>query len=185
MLIDLPGRSPQIHPDAWIAPTATVIGDVVMEEGSSVWYGCVLRGDRDTITIGAGANIQDGSVLHTDPGLHLRIDAHVTVGHMAMLHGCHVKEGALIGIGARVLNGAVIGEGSIVAAGALVGHGDPGQGEARAGRRAGGGRAGDGGAVRGLRRRAPGRPGGAHMISTRLTRGSASPRPVAGRHRGD
>lgn len=123
MLIDLPGRSPQIHPDAWIAPTATVIGDVVMEEGSSVWYGCVLRGDRDTITIGAGANIQDGSVLHTDPGLHLRIDPHVTVGHMAMLHGCHVKEGALIGIGARVLNGAVIGEGSIVAAGALVGEG--------------------------------------------------------------
>lgn len=123
MLIELPGRVPRIHDAAWIAPTATVIGSVVLEESSSVWYGCVLRGDRDTITIGAGSNIQDGSVLHTDPGLELRIGAHVTVGHMVMLHGCHVRDGALIGIGARVLNGAVIGEGSIVAAGAVIGEG--------------------------------------------------------------
>lgn len=123
MLIEMPGRSPQIHPSAWVAPNATVIGSVVLAENSSVWYGCVLRGDRDTITIGEGSNIQDGCVLHTDPGLHLQVGRDVTVGHLVMLHGCEIGDGALIGIGARVLNRAVIGAGSIVAAGAVVGEG--------------------------------------------------------------
>lgn len=122
-LIEINGRVPSIHEEAWVAPNATVIGSVVMEAGSSLWYGCVVRGDRDRITIGEGSNIQDGCVMHTDPGLHLRIGRDVTVGHMVMLHGCEVRDGALIGIGARVLNGAVIGEGSIVAAGAVVGQG--------------------------------------------------------------
>ena len=122
-LIEMPDRVPQIHPDAWIAPNATVIGSVVLEEGASVWYGCVLRGDRDILVVGAGSNIQDGSVLHTDPGLELRSGRDVTVGHMVMLHGCQIGDGALIGIGARVLNRAVIGAESIVAAGAVVGEG--------------------------------------------------------------
>lgn len=122
-LIEIDGRVPSIHDDAWVAPGVTVIGSVVMEAGSSLWYGSVARGDRDTITIGEGSNVQDGCVLHTDAGLHLRIGRNVTVGHMVMLHGCEIRDGALIGIGARVLNGAVIGEGSIVAAGAVVGEG--------------------------------------------------------------
>lgn len=122
-LIEIDGRVPSIHEDAWVAPGATVIGSVVMEAGASLWYGCVARGDGDTITIGEGSNVQDGCVLHTDAGLHLRIGRNVTVGHMVMLHGCEIRDGALIGIGARVLNGAVIGEGSIIAAGAVVGEG--------------------------------------------------------------
>ena len=120
MLLAIGDRTPTVHATAYVAPTATLIGSVVLEEEASVWYGVVARGDRDTITIGAGSNIQDGTVLHTDPGLHLRVGRNVTVGHMAMLHGCTIEDGALIGIGARVLNGAVVGAGSIVAAGALV-----------------------------------------------------------------
>lgn len=120
MLLTVDGRTPSVHESAFVAVTATLIGSVVVEEGASLWYGVVARGDLDTIVIGAGSNIQDGCVLHTDPGLELRIGRDVTVGHMAMLHGCTVEEGALIGIGARVLNRAVVGAGSIVAAGALV-----------------------------------------------------------------
>lgn len=122
-LIRIADRTPSIHPTAWIAPGATLIGSVDVQAGASVWYGCVLRGDRDLIEIGEGSNIQDGSVLHTDPGLQLRVGRDVTVGHMVMLHGCVIGDGALIGIGARVLNGAVIGAESIVAAGAVVGEG--------------------------------------------------------------
>ena len=111
---------PQIAASAWVAPSATVIGRVVMEEGASVWYGAVLRGDNDLIHIGRNSNIQDGSVLHTDSGMPLTLGDNVTVGHQVMLHGCTVGEGTLIGIQAVVLNGAKIGRHCIVGAGALV-----------------------------------------------------------------
>jgi carbonic anhydrase/acetyltransferase-like protein (isoleucine patch superfamily) len=111
---------PQIAATAWVAPSATVIGRVVMEEGASVWYGAVLRGDNDLIHIGRNSNVQDGSVLHTDSGMPLTLGDNVTVGHQVMLHGCTVGEGTLIGIHAVVLNGAKIGRRCIVGAGALV-----------------------------------------------------------------
>lgn len=120
MLLAIDDRVPSVAAAAFVAPTATLIGSVVLEEDSSLWYGVVARADLDTITIGAGSNIQDGTVLHTDPGLPLRVGRDVTVGHMAMLHGCTIEDGALIGIGARVLNRAVVGAGSIIGAGALV-----------------------------------------------------------------
>ncbi len=100
-----------------------MIGDVTLGDDVSVWPGAVLRGDRDAIRVGAETNIQDGAVLHCDPGLPLAIGARVTVGHRAVLHGCTVRDGALIGIGAIVLNGAVVGEGALIAAGAVVGEG--------------------------------------------------------------
>ncbi|WGF86196.1 gamma carbonic anhydrase family protein [Marinivivus vitaminiproducens] len=104
----------------WIAPNATLIGDVVLENDASVWWGCVVRGDNDTITVGEGSNVQDLSCLHTDVGLPLTIGRNVTVGHMAMLHGCRIGDGCLIGIGAIILNGAVIGDGAVIGAGSLV-----------------------------------------------------------------
>lgn len=113
-------KVPDIAETAWIADTAQVIGDVRLGAGASVWFNTVLRGDNDPITIGAGSNIQDGSVLHTDEGVPLTIGCNVTVGHMAMLHGCTIGDESLIGIGAVVLNGAVIGRNCIVGAGALV-----------------------------------------------------------------
>jgi carbonic anhydrase/acetyltransferase-like protein (isoleucine patch superfamily) len=111
---------PQIAETAWVADTASVIGRVVMEAGASVWYGSVLRGDNDVITIGRNSNVQDGSVLHTDTGIRLTLGAGVTIGHQVMLHGCEVGDGSLIGIQAVVLNGAKIGKNCIVGAGALV-----------------------------------------------------------------
>lgn len=111
---------PSIAPSAWVHPSAVVIGDVTLGDDVSVWPGVVMRGDRDAITIGAGANVQDGAVLHCDPGLPLRIGARVTIGHRAVVHGCTVEDGALVGIGAVVLNGAVVGAGALVAAGAVV-----------------------------------------------------------------
>jgi carbonic anhydrase/acetyltransferase-like protein (isoleucine patch superfamily) len=104
----------------FIAPGAAVIGDVVMYENSSVWFGCVVRADGDRLDIGAGSNIQDGSVLHVDPGFPLTIGKSVTVGHNAMLHGCTVGDGTLVGINAVVLNGAKIGKGCLIGANALV-----------------------------------------------------------------
>ncbi len=104
----------------FIAPTAAVVGSVVLETASSVWFGTVVRGDNELITIGARSNVQDGSVLHTDPGFPLVIGADVTVGHQVMLHGCTIGDGSLIGIQAIVMNGAVIGRECIVGAGALV-----------------------------------------------------------------
>ncbi len=115
--------TPLIPSSAWVHPSATIIGAVTLGAHVSVWPGAVLRGDRDAITVGDETNIQDCCVLHCDPGLPLRIGAQVTVGHRAVLHGCTVEDGALIGIGAIVLNGAVIGAGSLVAAGAVVGEG--------------------------------------------------------------
>jgi carbonic anhydrase/acetyltransferase-like protein (isoleucine patch superfamily) len=113
-------HAPQIHPTAWVAPEATVIGKVILHEGASVWPGAVLRGDNEPITIGKGSNVQEGAILHTDPGCPLIVGEDVTIGHQAMLHGCIVQDGALIGIQAVVLNKAVIGARSLVGAGAVV-----------------------------------------------------------------
>ena len=104
----------------WVAPNATVIGNVELQEETSVWFNAVLRGDNEPIVIGCGSNIQDGSVLHTDPGFPLTIEQDCSIGHMVMLHGCTIKRGTLIGIGAIVLNGAVIGEECVIGAHALV-----------------------------------------------------------------
>lgn len=112
--------SPRIAPDAWVAETASLIGRVELKAGASVWYGSVLRGDNEWITIGERSNVQDGCVLHTDMGFPLVLGADVSLGHMVMLHGCTVGDGSLIGIGAVVMNGARIGRNCIVAAGALV-----------------------------------------------------------------
>jgi carbonic anhydrase/acetyltransferase-like protein (isoleucine patch superfamily) len=104
----------------WIAPTASVIGRVILKKNASVWFGAVLRGDNDPLVIGENSNIQDNAVLHTDPGVPLEIGAHVTVGHRAMIHGAVVGDQSLIGIGAILLNGARIGRNCIIGAGALV-----------------------------------------------------------------
>lgn len=116
----LDGVSPQIHPTAWIAPGAVVIGNVVVQEGASVWFNAVIRGDNERVTIGPRCNVQDGCVLHSDPGFPLTLDADVTLGHMAIVHGCTIGEGALIGMGATVLNGAKVGAGALIGANALV-----------------------------------------------------------------
>lgn len=107
-------------PDAWIASSAVLIGDVVIGSRSSVWFGAVVRADQDAIRIGQDSNLQDGVVLHTDRGLVLRVGDRVSVGHLAVLHGCTVEDDVLIGMHATVLNGARVGAGSIVAAGAVV-----------------------------------------------------------------
>jgi carbonic anhydrase/acetyltransferase-like protein (isoleucine patch superfamily) len=104
----------------FIAPTAAVIGRVTLEDRASVWFSCVLRGDVEDIRIGADSNIQDGTVIHADPGFPVVVGREVTVGHQAMLHGCHIGDGSLIGIGAVVLNGARIGAGCLIAANALI-----------------------------------------------------------------
>jgi carbonic anhydrase/acetyltransferase-like protein (isoleucine patch superfamily) len=112
--------SPTIAPSSYVAPNAMVIGNVVLADNSSVWFGAVLRGDNETIRIGVNSNVQDGAVLHTDPGFPLTVGADVSIGHQAMLHGCTVGEGSLIGIQAVVMNAAVIGSGCLVGAGALI-----------------------------------------------------------------
>jgi carbonic anhydrase/acetyltransferase-like protein (isoleucine patch superfamily) len=116
-------KSPSIAPSAWVHATAVVIGDVTLADDVSVWPTAVLRGDRDAIRVGAKSNVQDGAVLHCDPGKPCVIGERVTIGHRAVVHGCTVEDGALIGIGAIVLNGASVGAGSLVAAGAVVGEG--------------------------------------------------------------
>lgn len=113
-------QSPDIHPDAFIAPNATVVGRVTIERDASVWFGCVLRGDIEPIHIGQGTNIQDHTVIHIDPGLPTRVGARVGVGHRCLLHGCVIEDECLVGMGAIVLSGAIIESGSVVAAGALV-----------------------------------------------------------------
>jgi carbonic anhydrase/acetyltransferase-like protein (isoleucine patch superfamily) len=124
-VFDLGDRRPKLPEDGeyWIAPTATVIGDVILKAGASVWFSAVVRGDNDPITLGEDSNVQDGAVLHTDAGVPLTIGRGVTVGHLAMLHGCEIGDNALIGIGAVVLNRARIGANSIVGAKALVAEG--------------------------------------------------------------
>lgn len=116
----LDDEAPRIAATAWVAESAQVIGRVLIGEDASVWPGAVLRADTERIEVGAGSNVQDNAVLHADPGFALTLAAHVTVGHQAMLHGCTVGEGSLIGIGAVLLNGARIGAHCLVGAGALV-----------------------------------------------------------------
>lgn len=108
------------HPQSWVAPTATVIGRVRLEKNASVWFGAVIRGDNELITIGEGSNVQDGAILHTDEGFPLTVGNDVTIGHQAMLHGCVIGDGSLIGIQAVVLNGAQVGANCLIGAKALV-----------------------------------------------------------------
>jgi len=119
-LYELDGSTPQVAESAWVADSAEVMGNVHLAADTSIWFGAVLRGDNDPITIGAGTNVQDGSVLHSDFGQPLTLGERVTVGHKVMLHGCTVGDESLIGIGAVVLNGARIGRNCLVGAGALV-----------------------------------------------------------------
>jgi carbonic anhydrase/acetyltransferase-like protein (isoleucine patch superfamily) len=120
MIHAIGSRTPDIDRTAWIAPNATIVGSVRILAEASVWFGAVIRGDNDQITIGARTNIQDGCVLHTDDGIRLDVGEGVTVGHMAMLHGCTIGSGSLVGIGSVLLNHSKIGEGSILGARTLV-----------------------------------------------------------------
>jgi carbonic anhydrase/acetyltransferase-like protein (isoleucine patch superfamily) len=120
VIYELDGIAPEIAEDCWVAPDANLIGRVVLEPGASVWFGSTLRGDNEEIRVGAGSNVQENCVFHTDPGYALRIGANCTIGHKAMLHGCVIGDGSLIGMGATVLNGARIGKGCLIGAGALV-----------------------------------------------------------------
>ena len=120
MIYALDSIRPEIAADAWVADTAVLIGRVVLEPAASIWFGAVLRGDNEEIRVGQGSNIQENAVLHTDMGFPLRIGANCTIGHKAMLHGCTIGEGSLIGMGATVLNGAKIGKGCLIGAGALI-----------------------------------------------------------------
>lgn len=104
----------------WIAPGAQVIGQVTLAEDTSIWFNAVLRGDNEPIAIGQGSNLQDGAVCHTDPGFPLTVGEHVTVGHLALLHGCTIGDGSLIGMGAMVMNGAKVGKNCLIGANALV-----------------------------------------------------------------
>jgi carbonic anhydrase/acetyltransferase-like protein (isoleucine patch superfamily) len=119
-IYSLDGVTPQLADGAWVADSAQVVGDVHLAANANVWFGCVLRGDSDRLSIGEGSNIQDGSVLHADAGVPLTIGKNVSVGHKVMLHGCTVGDGSLIGIGAIVLNNAKIGKNCLVGAGSLV-----------------------------------------------------------------
>lgn len=112
---ELPGED-----EYWIAPTAAVLGRVILKKNASVWFGATIRGDNDPITIGENSNVQDGSVLHTDAGVPLTIGANVTVGHMVMLHGCTIGDNSLIGIGSIILNGARIGKNCLIGANCLI-----------------------------------------------------------------
>lgn len=113
-------RIPSVHDSVFVAPNASVIGSVILSENVSVWFGATIRGDNDVITLGKNSNVQEGAVLHTDPGLKLTVGENVTIGHQAMLHGCTIGDGSLIGIQAVVLNGAVVGKGCLVGAGAII-----------------------------------------------------------------
>ena len=119
-LYALDGIAPEVAEDTWIAPDANLIGKIVVEEGGSVWFGCTLRGDNEEIRVGAGSNVQENCVLHTDMGYPLMIGKGCTIGHKAMLHGCTIGDNTLIGMGATILNGAKIGNNCLIGAGALV-----------------------------------------------------------------
>lgn len=120
MFVDINGRKPSVAADAFIAPTAVLIGDVTVESGASVWWGAVLRADWNSIRVGARTSVQDNCVVHCTAASPVEIGADVTVGHAAVLHGCAVRDGALIGINATVLDDAVIGEEAVVSAGSVV-----------------------------------------------------------------
>ena len=121
MNIDLGNKKLKTDGDNfWIAPNATVIGDIHLAKDASIWFNAVLRGDNEPIYVGEGSNVQDGSIIHTDPGFSCSIGKNVTVGHLAMLHGCSIGDGSLIGIGSVILNGAKIGKNCIIGSKALV-----------------------------------------------------------------
>ena len=120
MIYELEGRSPQLKGDYWIADSAVVVGNVVLEDQVSVWFNAVLRGDNDPITVGRDSNIQDGSILHTDIGSPLKIGEGVTIGHKVMLHGCDIGDNSLIGINSVILNGAKIGKDCLIGANSLI-----------------------------------------------------------------
>ena len=120
MFYDLKDKKPNSSGENWVAPNATIIGDVTLEKNSSIWFNAVLRGDLENIHIGEGSNIQDGSVLHTDPGYPLKVGKNVTVGHLVMLHGCTIGDNSLIGIGAVILNNTKIGKNCIIGAKTLL-----------------------------------------------------------------
>lgn len=120
MIADIKDRQVNQHPDSFVAPNATVVGSVTLMQGASVWFGATVRGDCEDITIGINSNVQDGAVLHADPGQPLLIGDHVTIGHNATVHGCQIGECSLIGIGAVVLNGAKVGKYCLVGSKALV-----------------------------------------------------------------
>ncbi len=120
MIYALDGQAPEIAEGVWVAPDAVLVGRVRLKTRANVWFGVVARGDNEWIEVGEGSNVQEHVVLHTDMGFPLTIGRHVTVGHKAMLHGCTIGDGSLIGMGATVLNGARIGKGCLIGAGALV-----------------------------------------------------------------
>ena len=120
MFYDLKDKKPKNLGENWVAPNAVIIGDVTLEKNSSVWFNATLRGDIENIHIGEGSNVQDGSVLHTDPGYPLKIGKNVTIGHLVMLHGCTIDDNSLIGIGAVILNKAKIGKNCIIGAKSLI-----------------------------------------------------------------
>ena len=120
LLVPFEGREPRVHPSAWLAPTATLVGDVTVEADAVVLFGAVLRGDMDRIVLGRGSNLQDNAVIHTDTGFPALVGTGVSIGHAAVVHGCTVEDDCLIGMNATVLNGAIIGRGSLVAAGTVV-----------------------------------------------------------------
>ncbi|GBQ25869.1 gamma carbonic anhydrase family protein [Gluconacetobacter azotocaptans] len=121
MLFEFDGRTPDLSAETgYVAPNATLIGAITLGAEASVWFGAVLRGDSERIAIGAGSNVQDNSVLHTDPGFPLEVAENVTIGHMVVLHGCRIGAGSLIGMGSVIMNGAQIGRNCLVAAGSLI-----------------------------------------------------------------
>lgn len=120
LITGIGGKDPKVDAEVFVAPTASVVGDVTLHAGASVWYGAVLRGDVERISVGADSNVQDNCTLHADPGFPVTVGERVSIGHNAVVHGATVEDDCLIGMGATVLNGAVIGAGSLVAAQALV-----------------------------------------------------------------
>jgi carbonic anhydrase/acetyltransferase-like protein (isoleucine patch superfamily) len=120
MLITLPPHRPQVHPEAFVAPSADLIGNVIIEAEASVWFRAVLRAETEPVALGARSNLQDGCCVHTDPGWPVLVGRGVTIGHGVILHGCRIDDGALVGMGAIVLNGAQIGAEALVGSGTLV-----------------------------------------------------------------
>ena len=120
MIYDFEGHTPKLDPDSWIASNSVVIGKVELKKDSNIWFNVTLRGDVEPITVGEGSNVQDGSVVHSDPGCPVIIGKNVTIGHLVMLHGCVIEDDCLIGIGSTILNKAKIGKNSIIGANALV-----------------------------------------------------------------
>ena len=120
MIYDFEGHIPKLHPDSWVASNAVIIGKVELKKDSNIWFNVTIRGDVDPIIVGEGSNVQDGSVIHTDPGCPTIIGKNVTIGHLVMLHGCVIEDDCLIGIGSTILNKAKVGKNSIIGANALI-----------------------------------------------------------------